>query len=241
MPRKEIDKADQPFPIWFMLILPVYTGAVLSVFLFPFAGDWRWLEGWAFIVTFALNIGISYFIINRMNPRVLHNRMKLKKVGLTDTTKKSAGSDKFIIPLMSVAFFGAMTVPALGHRFGWPKLPFTVELVGLLLSNMGVLLINLSTMQNAYASKILDINEGQHLIDTGLYAHIRHPLYAGGVLMALAMPLSLGSLLGLPPALLAIFILIYRIKFEEEMLLAGMEGYAEYQKRVPYKLIPGIF
>lgn len=239
--QKEIDKVDKPFPLWFMFLLPIYTGGVLSLMLFPFAGDWRWLEGWAFIITFIINIGISYFYINRKNPRVLRNRMKLKKVGLTEATRKPARSDFFILPLMGLGFFGAMILPALGHRFDWTALPFALEMAGLALTNLGFLIINIATLQNAYASKILDINEGQKLVDTGLYAHIRHPLYAGGVLMAFALPFALGSWWGQFPAAAAAFILMFRIKFEEEMLLEGMEGYADYQKRVPYKLIPGIY
>ena len=59
--------------------------------------------------------------------------------------------------------------------------------------------------------------------------------------MVLSLPIALGSLWGLIPAMLGALILVVRIKFEEDMLLAGMEGYADYQSRVKYKLIPGIY
>ncbi len=96
-------------------------------------------------------------------------------------------------------------------------------------------------MQNAFASKLLDINKDQKLIDTGLYAKVRHPLYSGAIFWALGSPIALGSVIGLIGSILVIIVLIIRIKPEEEMLIKGMEGYGDYQKRVKYKLFPGIY
>ena len=213
----------------------------MAIFLFPVAGDWRWFEGWAYTLAFAVNIGISYAIINQKNPRVLRNRMKVKKEGLTDATRKSAGSDRFIMPIMSLGFFGALIVPGLAHRFGWPSISLALELIGLVLSNVGLIIMNVAILQNSFASKILDINKGQVLIDTGLYAHVRHPLYAGATLMILTIPVALGSWWGLIPATEAVLSLVARIQSEEEMLIQGMDGYKDYQTRVRYKLIPKIY
>jgi protein-S-isoprenylcysteine O-methyltransferase Ste14 len=116
-----------------------------------------------------------------------------------------------------------------------------LEIAGLVLSDAGVTLMLVAMLQNAYASKILDINKGQALIDTGLYGRIRHPLYAGASLMILALPIALGDWWGLIPAMVAALSLVVRIEFEEEMLIKGMDGYPEYQERVRYKLIPGIY
>ncbi|MGC9397084.1 MAG: methyltransferase family protein [Anaerolineae bacterium] len=232
---------DKPLPLWLMLLLPVYAGGFLSLFLFPFAGDWRWFEGWAFVITFALNIGISYLIINQRNPRVIRNRMKLKKEGLTAATRKPAGSDRFIMPIMSLGFFGAFIVPGLARRFGWPTMPLALEMIGLVGFNVGLIIMNVAILQNSFASKLLDINKDQMLIDTGLYAHVRHPLYAGAVLMILSTPIALGCWWALIPAAVAILALVARIKPEEEMLIQGMAGYEDYRIRVKYKLIPWIY
>ena len=232
---------DKPLPLWFMMLMPIYAGGILALFLFPVAKDWRWLEAWIYIITFAINIGISYIIINKKNPRVIRNRMKVKKAGLTAATRKSAGSDRFLIPIMGIGFFGALIVPGLSHRFGWSSLPITLEITALILSNAGLIIMNIAMLQNSFASKLLDINKGQFLIDTGLYAHVRHPLYAGSLLMIVPVPVALGSWLGLIPAAVAVLALVFRIKFEEEMLIKGMDGYQEYQTRVKYKLIPKIY
>lgn len=237
-----VETPAKPLALWFIFVfIPIYTGGFFALFLFPVARDWRWLEGWLFLITFVLVLTVGYFFINRENPRVLRNRMKLKKEGLTSATKKSAGSDRFIIPFMGIAFFGALILPGLDHRFGWSAVPFWVVVSFLLLTNLGVALTLLAMYQNPFASKILDINQGQELVYTGLYARVRHPLYAGAILMIIAMPLALGSWWGLVPAFFAALSLVVRIHFEEEMLDKGMQGYLEYKNRVRYKLFPGIY
>jgi len=235
------NKLDQPFPLWFVLMIPIYVAIALGIFVFPVAGDWQWIAGWVFVLSFTINIAISYGIINQKNPRVLRNRAKMKKTGLTKATRKPASSDRFIYPMMAVGFFGSMILAALSHRWGWYELPLPIILIAAVFMNIGVVILNLATFQNSFASKVLDIRQEQVLVDTGMYAQVRHPLYAGAILMAFFIPLALGSFWGLIPALLAVTALVIRIEFEEEMLIKGMEGYADYQQRVKYKLIPGIY
>ena len=239
--NNRLDALDKPLPLWVLIILPIYGGAFIALLSFPIANDWKWFEGWLFVITFAINIGISYFIINQRNPRVIRNRMKLKKEGLSSATKKSAGSDKYILPIVGLGFFGAMIITGLDHRYGWTSIPFGIEMVGLGLANVGLIIMDIAILQNAFASKILDISKGQKLIDTGLYAHVRHPLYAGGILWVLALPIALGSWYALIPATIAALGLIARVKPEEEMLENGMDGYIDYKSRVKYKLFPGVF
>ena len=236
-----IDKMDQPLPLWMILLIPVYVGVLFSVILFPTAKDWGWLEAWLYIIVFAIDITVSYFIINKKNPRVIRNRMKVKKEGLTSLTKKSAGSDKFIMPVLGVGFIGALILPAFDHRYGWSSIPFMVEMIGLVLSNAGMVIMDIIMLENAFASKLLDIKEGQTIIDSGLYARVRPPLYSGASLMILSLPIALGSWWGVLPAAIGVFSLMLRIQFEEEMLIKGIDGYQDYQTRIKYKLIPGIY
>jgi len=239
--QNDVDKMDTPLPGWIFVLMPIYISVVIGIFIFPFAWTLFWLEGWLFIITLSLNISISYYIINRKNPRLIRNRTKTKKVGITEETKKAAGSDKYLLPLVGIGFICALIFPSFDYRFQWTTIPFMVEILGLLLSNIGLVIMNVAQFQNAYASKILDINKGQKLIDTGLYGHVRHPLYSGGIFWVLFLPISLGSWISLIPAILAIIPLLIRIKYEEEMLIKGMEGYEDYRTRVKYKLIPLIY
>jgi protein-S-isoprenylcysteine O-methyltransferase Ste14 len=240
-PAVEVNELDKPFPLALILAIPLIVGGLLAVVVFPLAGNWRWLEGWIFVVSFSVTMAIGYAIINQRNPRVMRNRMKVKKEGLTSVTEKAAGSDRWVFPVMSLGFFGAMMLPALGYRLGWGTIPFGIEMAAMVLANLGVILLMVAMLQNSFASKVLDINQDQMLVDTGLYGKVRHPLYAGGILMIMPIPVALGLWWGLVPALIGALTLVVRIKFEEEMLVEGMEGYQEYQQRVKYKLIPGIF
>jgi len=240
-PQNENDKSDKPLPLWTIALIPVYISVLFIIILFPLAQDWLWIEAWLFIISFVINLTISFYIINKKNPRVLRNRMKVKKVGVTDKTKSSAGSDKFVLPILAIGFIGAMLLPVFDHRNQWSTIPFTVEIISLVFTNIGLIIMDIAMVQNAYASKLLDINKDQKLIDTGLYSHVRHPLYSGAVLMILGMPIALGSWISLIPAAIGVLALIIRIKFEEEMLIKGMDGYIEYRTRVKYKLIPKIY
>ncbi|MHA1857770.1 MAG: methyltransferase family protein [Promethearchaeota archaeon] len=238
---QEIDKMDKPLPFWGIALIPIYVGGMFAVILLPISGDWLWLEAWLFIISFAILMGLSYFLINKKNPRVLRNRMKTKKEGLSTKTKKAAGSDRWIMPILGIGFFGAIFLPPFDYRYGWTTIPFVVEMIALVVMNIGLLIMDVAMVQNAYASKILDINEGQKLIDTGLYGKVRHPLYTGAIIMIFNLPIALGSWISIIPALIGVLSLFIRIKYEEEMLLKGMDGYEEYRTRVKYKLFPGIY
>lgn len=240
-PQKKIDKSEKPLPLWAIAVIPVYISILFIIALFPLAQDWAWIEAWLFIISFVINMTIIYYLINKKNPRVIRNRMKLKKVGLTEKTKSSARSDFYIMPLLSIGFIGALLIPPFDHRFQWSPIPFVVEVIGLILMNLGLIIMGIAMVQNAFASKILDINKGQKLIDTGIYAHVRHPLYLGAVIMIIGLPIALGSWISLIPAAFGALALIIRIKFEEIMLIRGMDGYEDYCNRVKYKLIPKIY
>ena len=235
------NKLDQPLPIWFLVILPVYSGGFLALLLLPAAGDWRWLEAWLVIISFAVITTIYYALINKNNPRVLRNRMKVRREGLGEKRQTTAFRDLLAMIGLGLGFFGFMVIAGLDYRLGWSSVPFWLKMVGLVVFNIGYVIMNTVLLQNAFASKLLDINQDQQLIDTGLYARVRHPMYSGVLLWLAFMPLALGSWWALVPAVVAVVAIILRIRLEENMLLDGMEGYADYQERVRYKLIPGIY
>jgi len=240
-PPNIVDRMDKPLPLWGIALIPVYILVIFVILLFPLAQDWGWFEAWLFIISFVVNFTISYYLINKKNPRVIRNRMKLKKFGVTEKTKSSARSDWFIMPLISIGFVGVMLLPPFDYRYGWTPIPLTVEIIGLAVLNIGLIIIYIAMIQNAYASKVLDINKDQKLIDTGLYGHVRHPLYTGAILMVLGVPVALGSWFSLIPAAIVVLALLIRIRFEEEMLIKGMDDYDEYRSRVKYKIIPKIY
>jgi protein-S-isoprenylcysteine O-methyltransferase Ste14 len=167
--------------------------------------------------------------------------MKFKKEGLTSATQKPAGSDWFLTPIMGLGFFTALILSSLAHRWGWPSLPLVLESLGLIAANIGLAVMNAAMLQNPFASKLLDINKDQYLVDTGLYAWVRHPLYAGGIMIFIAIPVALGCMWAMIPAIVAVMTLVVRIEFEEDMLQKGMDGYDQYRERVRYKLMPWVY
>lgn len=239
--QNHADKLNKPLSWWSIALIPVYITLLFILALFPIAQDWMWVEAWLFIISFVIIFTTSQALINKKNPRVIRNRMKLKKVGITNRTKKSAKSDWYIMPLISVGFFGAILVPPIDYRYNWSEIPFLTEMIGLAIMNLGLIIMVIAMVQNAFASKILDINKNQTLIDTGLYGHIRHPLYTGAIIMIIPLPIALGSWYGIIPAIIGSIALIIRIRFEERMLIEGMDGYEEYRNRVKYKLIPKVY
>ena len=151
---------------------------------------------------------------------------------------KPAGSDKVILPILGVLFMLFFILPSFDYRFGWSSVPIFLKVIGFLILAISFYIIHRSMLENAYASKVLDIRQGQKLIDTGLYAHVRHPMYSGFSLMSIGIPLGLGSWYALIPALLCIGVILIRCRFEEKMLIEGLDGYEDYMKRVKYRIIP---
>ncbi len=127
----EINKLDQPLRLWVVILIPIYFLVIMSLLIFPFARDWRWIYGWIFVIATSINLTVSYIIINNNNPRVIRNRSRIKKEGITDNTKKAASSDRYIYPLIVIGFLGILIVPSLGHRFDWYTLPLVVSLARL--------------------------------------------------------------------------------------------------------------
>ncbi len=204
---------------------------LLSVLLFIPAGDLCWVNGWILIASLVVYLLFTaiYFIIK--DPSTLEKRSRLSR----------EKGDKIIISLFGILFLILIILPALDYRFGWSQIPFFVSCIGLTCLLTSYLIIFLVMRENSFASKGLVIHEDQKVITTGLYSLVRHPLYMGGVIMSIAIPITLGSLISLIPAAFLPFIYAFRIKKEEQMLIENLAGYNEYKEKVKYRLLPGIW
>lgn len=222
-----------------LIILGIFSVLIQMPLLFIPAGRWDWIEAWIYLLMFYIFITCELLIINKKNPEVLVNRMKMKK----SSVSKPQGSDKWMLPLISIVFIGTFLIPAFDIRYNWTKIPLYIELVGFILLAIAFYFLFRSMLDNAYASKVLDIRKesGHKIIDTGLYAVVRHPMYTGFSLMGFSLALGLGSWYALILAVVLVILLIIRISYEEKMLIEELEGYAEYKETVKYKLIPKIF
>lgn len=140
-----------------------------------------------------------------------------------------------------LTFFSMFLIAALTVRFQWPKIPFIIEVVGFMGIVLAFIIIFLVMRENSYASKRIEVQEGQKVISTGPYAYVRHPMYVGFIFMSLGFPIALGSLLAIPSGILAIILMAIRAYYEGKTLINELDGYEEYMQKVRYRLIPRIW
>lgn len=205
-----------------------------GVMLFIPAGTFRWPAGWLYmLVYFSYAIPVVFWL-KKHSPALLRKRFSMGDKGMKPW-------DKAIMTLMTFPFLGVFIVPALDVRFQWSHAPLLTHIsgfIGLILS-FGIFFHVM--IENAYASKIVEIQKGQKVISTGSYAVVRHPMYAAGIAFALLTPLALGSVWGLLPAVLVIPFLALRAVLEEKTLLKELPGYRDYTRKVKYRFLPGIW
>ena len=155
--------------------------------------------------------------------------------------KEKEQTQKHVVALSGLMFIGGFVFCGLNHRFAWSCLPLWANVIASVVFLIGYALYAEVLRENAYLSRTIEVQENQQLIDTGLYGIVRHPMYTATLLMFLSMPIVLGSawallVFGVYPVLI-----IRRIHNEEQVLAAGLPGYTDYQKRVRWRLIPGIW
>lgn len=217
---------------WLSLaLLAVFMGGIL----FASAGTLEYWQGWVYLVLFVgLSGAVTRDLLHR-DPALLERRLK----GGPQAEQRTA--QQIIMIFASLAFLSVLVLPALDHRFHWSSVPLAGIILGNLLFIVGFAFVGRVYRENTYTSATIEIQEGQRVIDTGPYAVVRHPMYAGALLYLLGTPLALGSYVGLLGVVLMAFVIVWRLSDEERMLGRELPGYAEYKTRVRYRLIPGVW
>ena len=146
-----------------------------------------------------------------------------------------------MLALSGLMFIGGFVVAGLDFRFGWSAVPTAVSVIASVLFLLAYLLYAEVMRENAYLSRTIRVEEGQTVVDTGLYGIVRHPMYSATLLLFLAMPLILGSWYALIIFAFYPAIIILRLKDEEELLSRELRGYSEYKQKVKYRLLPFIW
>jgi protein-S-isoprenylcysteine O-methyltransferase Ste14 len=208
---------------------------VFGLMLFLPAGTFSYWQAWVFLVVFVLSTWIPSIYLLRTNPAALQRRMRAGPVAETRTLQKVV----IIICLLSLA--AMFVVSVLDHRFGWSQVPTAISLVGDVLVAIGLAVAMLVVIQNSYAAANVAVESGQKLVSTGLYGLVRHPMYAGNVIMMVGIPLALGSYWGLVFVIPGLIVLALRIRDEEKLLNQELDGYREYTQQVHYRLVPHIW
>jgi len=210
----------------------------LAALLLWLSGDWRWVEGWIFGLWWVSFMATLSLWLRLRDPALLAERMRKPGSG------GESRSDMAILFALKLCYLASLFVSALDLRFDWtPRLPLWSEVCGGLLLLGGSFFMLRAFTDNTYASQLVRIQSerGQHVIDTGVYGFVRHPMYLGGSLMFVGGPLLLGSVCGLLAGLAAVGLLILRIFGEEKLLECDLEGYKEYLRKVRYRLVPHVW
>ena len=207
--------------------------------MFLLAGDARWLEGWLFAGWFlALSGGVILWLYHK-DPALLAERYRRPGSG-----GQKRGDEKIVVAL-AVGFAAWIAVMPLDvRRLGWtPPLPLGVKAAGGVLLLASAFFLFRAFHDNSFLSPLVRIQteRRQQVVSTGVYSVVRHPMYLGAVLMFWGAPLLLGSLFGLVPGVAMTLLLAYRSVGEERLLASELEGYAEYRKKVRYRLVPFVW
>ena len=223
MDKKLIVQASAKFAAGFLI-----TAALLFI---P-AGSFAYREAWLFLGILFIPMLIAGIILMIKNPELLRKRLN---------AKEENDEQKNVVILSGVIFLAAFIVAGLNFRFGWIPTPSWSPWLAAVIFLIAYGLYAEVLRENTYLSRTVEIQENQKVIDTGLYGSVRLPMYMSTILLFLSMPLVLGSVISFGIMLFYIPIMVKRIHYEEQVLENGLEGYAEYKKKVKYKVIPYIW
>jgi protein-S-isoprenylcysteine O-methyltransferase Ste14 len=208
--------------------------AVMALLFIP-AGTVHYWQAWMFLVFyFVPSLALTVYLMVK-DPKLLERRMR----GGPGAEKVTA--QKIIMSIASVGFVGLLVVPALDHRFAWSQMSPNAALTGDGLIAIGWLAIFFVFRENSFTSSTIEVAEDQKVISTGPYARVRHPMYAGALVMLLGTPIALGSWWGVLVLVAMLPVLIWRVFDEEALLARNLPGYVEYLETVRYRLIPGVW
>jgi protein-S-isoprenylcysteine O-methyltransferase Ste14 len=221
-----------------MLVRSLVWSVIIVAALFIPAGTLDWPGGWIFVGEFVVVSGVITAWLARHDPGLLKERMG------GAYQKGQTFADKLFITAMIQVWFGWLILMALdAKRWHTSTMPNALVAFGAVLIPLGFYIVWLTFRENSFAAPVIKIQQerGQKVIDTGLYAAIRHPMYAGAILFMLGMPLLLGSWLGFAALPAIVMLLIVRIFIEENALREGLPGYDAYAARVRYRLVPYVW
>jgi protein-S-isoprenylcysteine O-methyltransferase Ste14 len=205
---------------------------VMSALLFIPASTLDYWQAWTFLaVYFGCSLAITLYLMVR-GPMLLQRRLSGGPIAEKEPTQKR------IMVFASLGFIGLLIFPALDHRFVWSRMPSYVALAGDGLVLLGFLIIFFVLKENTFSSATVELAPDQKVIATGPYAVVRHPMYAGALVLLLGISIALGSWWGLLVLVSMTPALIWRLLDEEQFLARNLSGYPQYQHHVRFRLIP---
>ena len=219
--------------LFFQALAKYLLGVVLlGLLIFVPAGTLQFPNGWLLMALLFIPMLGAGIVMMLRDPPLLEKRLN---------AKEKDSEQKDVIRRSGCMFIAAFILAGLNFRFGWLALPKWVVWAASVLFLLSYLMWGEVLRENAWLSRTVEVQEGQRVVDSGLYGVVRHPMYSASVLLFLSMPLILNSIFSFLVMLAYLPLIISRIKNEERLLKAELPGYAEYMERVRYRLIPFIW
>ena len=214
------------------LIKIAFGIVAMGLLLFIPAGSIHWLDGWLLMIILFVPMFFAGLVMYAKAPDLLRSRLR---------AKETQSEQKDVIKYSGLMFLAAFIIAGLNYRFQWIMMPRAVVWIGVVIFLLAYCLFAEVLRENQYLSRVIEVQEDQTVVDTGLYGIVRHPMYTATVLLFLSMPLVPNSLISFIIMLAYIPIIVKRIKNEEEVLEQELKGYKEYKQKVKYRLIPFIW
>jgi protein-S-isoprenylcysteine O-methyltransferase Ste14 len=205
---------------------------LVGLLLFLPAGTLAYFGGWLFICLLFIPILILGIVLYLKAPELLQKRLNHK-----EKEKTQQG----VVGIAALLFLFGFIAAGLDHRFGWSDLPLPTVIVAAVMLLAGYAMYAEVMRENAYLSRTVEVQEGQKVIDTGLYGVVRHPMYLATILLFISVPLVLGSWISLLFFAFYPILMVIRIRNEEQVLSEQLDGYREYMEKVKYRLIPYVW
>lgn len=217
----------------FSALIKVTLGILLvGALIFLPAGTLAFAKGWLLMGLLFIPMLIAGFVMLFKAPKLLAKRLD---------AKEKQGDQKLVVAMSGLMFVAGFVVAGLDYRFSWSRMPMAVTVVSSVLFLVAYGLYAEVLRENAYLSRTVKVEEGQTVISTGLYGIVRHPMYAATILLFIMMPLVLGSWYAAIIFLAYPVLIVIRLSGEEKLLLKELPGYAQYRKKVKYRIIPFIW
>jgi len=219
--------------LFFEAIFKFALGVILvGALIFLPAGTMDFYNGWLFMAVLFVPMFLAGIVMMVRNPALLRSRLD---------AKEKQSEQRNVVKLSGLMFILGFVLAGLDFRMGWSNMPMWLCYAG-----CAVLLISYGLFaevlrENTWLSRTIEVQEGQTVVSTGLYGIVRHPMYFATVFLFMAMPVILGSYISFVVFLIYPYIISKRIKNEEEVLEKELRGYAEYKKKVKYRMIPWVW
>ena len=207
---------------------------VLMVVLLLFlpAGTFNFWNAWLLMGLLFIPMFIAGIILFIKNSELLRKRLDVKE---------KEGEQKQVIGMSAIIFIIGFILAGLDFRNGWSNMPIWAVTTASVIFVISYILYAEVLRENTYLSRTIEVQENQKVIDTGLYGIVRHPMYFATTVLFLSFPVVLGSWFSFAIFCFFPFVLVKRIKNEEDVLEKGLEGYKEYKQKVKYRMIPFVW